>query len=147
MANILTEEEIELMALQTLKELGYDVFEGKRIQRFYNNEVVLIDHLRTAIENINVGIPPEVREEAFRNAIRIPQTNLLANNEAFHKLITEGVDVKGREGEQTKTFKVWLVDFQKPENNNFTAVSQFSIVENHINKRPDIVIFINGLPL
>lgn len=144
--NILTEEEIEQMALQTLQEQGYEILNGANIERQYN-EVVLTNRLQAAIDKINPEIPAEVREEALRNISRIPFTNLLANNEAFHKLITEGVDVKGREGEQIKTFKVWLIDFQNPENNDFAAVNQFTIIENHNNKRPDVIIFVNGLPL
>ena len=144
--NILTEEEIEQMALQTLQDQGYDILNGASIERAYN-EVVLTSRLQAAIDKINPEIPADIREEAVRNVARVPFTNLLANNEAFHKLIIEGVDVKGRDGEQIKTFKVWLVDFQKPENNDFTAVNQFTIIENHNNKRPDVIVFINGLPL
>lgn len=144
--NILTEEEIEQMALQTLQEQGYNILNGASIERAYN-EVVLTNRLQAAIDKINPEIPTDIREEAARNVARIPFTNLLANNEAFHKLITEGVDVKGRDGEQIKTFKVWLIDFQNPENNDFTAVNQFTIIENHNNKRPDVIVFINGLPL
>jgi type I restriction enzyme R subunit len=144
--NILTEEEIEQMALQTLQEQGYDILNGASIERAFN-EVVLTNRLQAAIDKINPEIPADIREEAARNVARIPFTNLLANNEALHKLITEGVDVKGRDGEHIKTFKVWLIDFQDPENNDFTAVNQFTIIENHNNKRPDVIVFINGLPL
>jgi len=144
--NILTEEEIEQMALQTLQEQGYEIINGSTIERPYN-EVVLTNRLQNAIDKINPEIPAEIREEALRNVIRVQFTTLLANNEAFHKLLTEGVDVKGREGEQIKTFKVWLMDFQNPDNNDFAAVNQFTIVENHNNKRPDVIIFVNGLPL
>lgn len=144
--NILTEDEIEQMALQTLQEQGYAILNGADIERAYN-EVVLTSRLQAAIDKINPEIPADIREEAARNVARVPFTNLLANNEAFHKLITEGVDVKGRDGDQIKTFKVWLIDFQNPENNDFTAVNQFTIIENHNNKRPDVIVFINGLPL
>lgn len=144
--NILTEEEIEQMALQTLQEQGYEIINGATIERPYN-EVVLTNRLQNAIDKINPEIPADIREEALRNVLRVQFTTLLTNNEAFHKLLTEGVDVKGREGEQIKTFKVWLMDFQNPENNDFAAVNQFTIVENHNNKRPDVIIFVNGLPL
>ncbi len=144
--NILSEEVIEQMALQTLQEQGYEILNGANIERQYN-EVVLTDRLQAAIDKINPEVPAEVREEALRTISRIPFTNLLANNEAFHKLITEGVDIKGREGEQVKTFKVWLIDFHNPQNNDFAAVNQFTIVENQNKKRPDVIIFINGLPL
>ena len=144
--NILTEDAIEQMALQTLQELGYESISGATIERVYN-EVVLASRLQYAIDKINHEIPADIREEAFRHVLRVQQATLLANNEAFHKLLTEGVDIKGRDGEQIKTFKVWLVDFQNPENNDFIAVNQYTIVENHNNKRPDVIIFVNGLPL
>lgn len=144
--NILTEAEIEQMALQTLQEQGYEIINGSTIERLFN-EVVLTNRLQNAIDKINPEIPADIREEALRHVLRVPFTTLLANNEAFHKLLTEGVDVKGRDGEQIKTFKVWLVDFQNPANNDFAAVNQFTIVENHNKKRPDVIIFVNGLPL
>ncbi|WP_345332324.1 type I restriction endonuclease subunit R [Mucilaginibacter defluvii] len=143
---MLTEEEIEQMALQTLQKQGYEILNGASIERAYN-EVVLTNRLQAAIDKINPEIPADIREEAARNVARVPFTNLLANNEAIHKLMTEGVDVKGRDGDQIKTFKVWLIDFQNCENNDFTAVNQLTIVENHDNKRPDIIVFVNGLPL
>lgn len=144
--NILSEEDIEQIALQTLQEKGYEIINGSTIERAFN-EVVLTNRLQNAIDQLNPEIPTDIREEAFRNVLRVQYTTLLANNEAFHKLLTEGVDVKGRDGEQIKTFKVRLVDFQNPANNNFAAVNQFTIVENHNNKRPDVIIFVNGLPL
>ncbi len=144
--NILTEEEIEQIALQTLQEQGYETIAGSSIERLHT-EAVLTTRLQNAIDTINPEIPVAVREEALRNVLRVQHTTLLANNEAFHRLLTEGVDVKGRDGEQIKTFKVWLIDFQNPEANDFVAVNQCSIVENHTVKRPDIIVFINGLPL
>jgi type I restriction enzyme R subunit len=70
------------------------------------------------------------------------------NNDAFPLLLTEGVDVKFSIGDgKSRTGKVWLADFTVPENNEFLAVNQFTVVENSNNRRPDIVLFINGLPL
>ncbi len=144
--NILTEEEIEQMALQTLQLQGYEIINGATIERAYN-EVVLTNRLQSAIEKLNPKIPADIKAEALRYVLRVQSTNLLANNEASHKLLTEGVDVKGREGNEIKTFKVWLIDFENPENNDFVAVNQFTIIENHNNKRPDVIVFVNGLPL
>lgn len=144
--NILSEDEIEQMALQTLQEQGYDIVNGATIERTYN-EVILKDRLQNAIDKLNPEIPLDIREEALRNIQRVEHTNLLANNEAFHKLLTEGVDVKGRDADHIKTFKVWLMDFNNPLNNDFLAVNQFTIVEKHHKKRPDVIIFINGLPI
>jgi len=144
--NILTEDEIEQIALQTFEEQGYEVVNGISIERAYN-EVVLTSRLVDAITKLNPNIPNDVRDEAVKNVLRVQHTTLLANNEAFHKLLTEGVDVKGREGTENKTFKVRLMDFENPLNNDFVAVNQFTIVEKHTNKRPDVILFINGLPL
>lgn len=144
--NILTEDEIEQIALQTFEEQGYEIVNGISLERAYS-EVVIIARLEAAIAKLNPSIPYEVREEAVKNVLRVQHTTLLANNEAFHKLLTEGVDVKGREGTENKTFKVWLMDFENPLNNDFVAVNQFTIVEKHTNKRPDVILFINGLPL
>lgn len=146
MNNSITEDEIEQIALQTLQEQGYETINGATVERAYN-EVILTSRLLRAIDKINPEIPAEIKEAALNTVLRVQFTNLLANNEAFHTLLTEGVDVKGRDGEQIKTFKVWLVDFEIPSNNDFVAVNQFTIVENHNNKRPDVIVFVNGLPL
>ena len=154
MSNRLYESEIEQIALDILREengyavaFGPDISEGDRKEREYT-EVVLQGRLRAAIDRLNPAIPAEAREEAAKKALRTVSVNLLDNNEAFHRLLTEGVDVKFSVGEgKASTDKVWLVDFANPENNEFLAVNQFTVVENNNNKRPDIVLFINGLPL
>jgi type I restriction enzyme, R subunit len=80
--------------------------------------------------------------------MRSAALTVIDNNEAFHRLLVDGVDVKFSVGDgKTRTDKVWLIDFTIPENNEFLAVNQFTVIENNNNKRPDIVIFINGLPL
>jgi type I restriction enzyme R subunit len=154
MANFITESEIEQIALDILSsDLGYtvlygpDIAEGDRKERDYN-EVVLQQRLKTAIDKFNPTIPEEAKEEAFKKALRTVTVSLADNNEHFHRMLTEGVDVKFSIGEgKTKTDKVWLIDFEKPKNNEFLAINQFTVVENHNNKRPDIVLFVNGLPL
>ena len=151
---ILYESEIEQISLELLRdENGYDVaygpdlLEGASPERGYS-EVVLKNRLRTAIDRINPRIPEEAREEAYKKALRTQALTVIDNNEAFHHLLTEGVDVKFSVGDgKSRTDKVWLVDFAVPENNEFLAVNQFTVVENNVNKRPDIVLFINGLPL
>ena len=144
--NILSEDQIEQMALQTLQDQLYKIINGATIERDYG-EVVLVSRLQNAIDKINTGIPKAIQEEAIKNVLRVHHTTLLANNEAFHKLLTEGVDVKGREGGEVKTFKVWLLDFNDARNNDFVAVNQLTIIENHNKKRPDVIIYVNGLPL
>ncbi|MBS0644986.1 MAG: type I restriction endonuclease subunit R [Verrucomicrobia bacterium] len=154
MKNFITESEIEQIALDILSsDLGYTVLygpyiaEGDRKERDYT-EVVLQQRLRTAIDKFNSTIPEEAKEEAFKKALRTVTLSLTDNNEHFHRMLTEGVDVKFSIGEgKIKTDKVWLIDFENPNNNEFLAINQFTVVENHNNKRPDIVLFVNGLPL
>jgi len=144
--NPLSEDSIEQIAIQTLQQQGYEHINGADITRNYN-EVVLVDRLKQAIDAINPNVPRDIKDDAIRQVLRVQHVTLLANNESFHKLLTEGVDVKGRDGADIKTFKVWLIDYDEQENNDFIAVNQFTIVENHNNKRPDIIVFVNGLPL
>lgn len=154
MGNFITENEIEQIALDILNEdLGYtvlygpDIAEGDTKERDYN-EVVLQKRLREAIEKINPDIPFDAKEEAFKKALRTTTISLFDNNQAFHRMLTEGIDVKFGIGDgKAKTDKVWLIDFANPENNEFLAINQFTVIENHNNKRPDIVLFVNGLPL
>ncbi|MDP1544911.1 MAG: type I restriction endonuclease subunit R [Anaerolineales bacterium] len=148
------ESEIEEIALDLLcDENGYeirfgpDLAEGTGRERDYN-EVVLSKRLRSAIDRINPNIPAGARDDAFKKVMRSAALTVIDNNEAFHHLLVDGVDVKFSVGDgKTRTDKVWLVDFINPENNEFLAVNQYTVIENNNNKRPDIVIFINGLPL
>lgn len=152
MSKFITENDIEQIALTILQEdLGYTVLYGPDIadgkERSYK-DVVLEGRLRKAIDKLNPTIPAEAKEEAFKKVLRTLSINLFENNEAFHSFLTEGVDVKFSIGEgKTKTDKVWLIDYANPSKNEFVAVNQFTVVENHQNKRPDIVLFVNGLPL
>jgi type I restriction enzyme R subunit len=151
---IMYESEIEQIALDILHDendydllYGPDISEGATKEREYT-EVVLQARLRSAIDRINPALPPEARDDAFKKALRTAFTTIIDNNEAFHNLLTDGVDVKFGIGEgKSKSDKVRLIDFDNPNNNDFIAVNQFTVIENHNNKRPDVVIFINGLPL
>lgn len=158
MSAYLTESEIEHIALEILRDenqyqisFGPDLAEGALPERTYS-DVVLQARLRRAIDSLNPTIPVAAREEAYKKVLRATSLNLLDNNQAFHALLTEGIDVKFGIGDgKSKTAKVWLIDFANPENNEFLAVNQFTVVERlggaQSNKRPDIVLFINGLPL
>lgn len=158
---ILYESEIEQCTLELLRdESGYnlaygpDLLEGLAPERVYN-EVVLKGRLKAAIDKFNPDIPISAREEALKKVLRTESLTLVDNNQAFHRYLTEGVDVKFGVGEgKSRTDKVWLIDFDHPENNDFLAVNQYTVVESKsvppyapTNKRPDIVLFINGLPL
>jgi type I restriction enzyme R subunit len=154
MSRYITENEIEQIALDILNEdLGYtvlygpDLTEGDSKEREYT-EVVLQQRLKNAIDKLNPEIPSDAKEEAFKKALRTTTISLFENNQAFHRMLTEGIDVKFSIGDgKAKTDKVWLVDFSNPAKNEFLAINQFTVIENHNNKRPDVVLFVNGLPL
>ena len=99
------------------------------------------------MRRINHELSAAVCEDAVNEVLRIASPDLLANNELFHRMLTEGVSVSvHREGAERGEL-VWLVDFDNPLNNEFAVINQYTIVENGRNKRPDLILFVNGLPL
>ena len=149
----ITESEVEQIGLSYLEEQKYSHLYGPDIspdgifmEREYP-EVVLVNRLRDAIDRLNPKISDEGKADALKKVLRTDSPNLLINNETFHKYLTEGVDIEFRKDGSIRGDKVTLVDFNDPETNEFLAVNQFTVIENNNNKRPDIVIFINGLPL
>jgi type I restriction enzyme R subunit len=150
----LTEEKIENFVISFLTNLGYEHINAATIapdsdkpERQNYNDVILKNRLTHAINTINPHIPLEAREQAQRIITTISSPDLINNNETFHKYLTEGIDIEYQLDGITRGDKVWLIDFQNPENNEFLAVNQFTIIENNHNRRPDIILFINGLPL
>ncbi len=154
MSKVIIESEIEQVALDILSELKYKVIHGPDIapdgtnpERQSYSDVVLIARLRKAIERYNPEIPNEAKEEAIKQILRVESPDLVINNHRLHKMFVDGVDVEFRKGDRIVGDKVWLFDFKNPTNNEFLAINQFTIIENNINRRPDIVLFVNGLPL
>lgn len=153
MRNSITENEIEEIALSYLESLGYSYLlgtdispDGEHPERQYN-EVVLATRLRDAIDKLNPTITQDAKEDALKKVLRTDSPNLLINNESFHRYLTDGVDVEVRTESGIRGEKVYIVDFETPENNEFLAINQFTIIESNQNKRPDIILFVNGLPL
>jgi len=151
--NSITENEIEEIALCYLESLGYHYLlgtdispDGEHPERQYN-EVVLATRLRDAIDKLNPTITQDAKEDALKKVLRTDSPNLLINNESFHRYLTDGVDVEVRTESGIRGEKVYIVDFETPEKNEFLAINQFTIIEGSQNKRPDIILFINGLPL
>lgn len=149
-----TESQIERVALEIFEELGYQVLYGPDISpdgdfpaRQDYKEVVLQDRLFGALKKLNPHMPFSALETAMRKVIRNDFPELLENNRAFHKYLTDGVDVEYRRDNGQSTWgKVWLFDFKNPENNEFLAVNQFTVIGQK-ERRPDIVLFVNGIPL
>lgn len=153
MKNSITENEIEEIALSYLQGLGYTYQlgtvispDGEHPERQYN-EVVLVTRLRDAIDKLNPNISQDAKEDALKKVLRTESPNVIINNETFHRYLTDGVDVEMRTESGIRGEKIYIVDFESPENNEFLAVNQFTVVEGNQNKRPDIILFVNGLPL
>ncbi|MFW6043882.1 MAG: type I restriction endonuclease subunit R, partial [Marinilabiliaceae bacterium] len=121
--------------------------DGERPERNSYEEVLLHDRLREATRRINPSIPDEARDEALKEINRIHSPELLTNNETFHRMLTEGINVTYRKDGSERGDLVWFIDFDTPENNEFLVANQFTVVEDGINKRPDVILFVNGIPL
>jgi type I restriction enzyme R subunit len=150
---VISEDHIEQVVIEEFIELGYEYINGVEIspegvykEREYN-EVVLKNRLQEAIAKINSKVPYEAQEEALRKVMRSDSPELFQNNYQFHKYLTEGVDVEYRKGDRIAGDKVWLIDYENPNNNEFLVVNQFTVIEGNTNKRPDVILFVNGLPL
>ena len=156
MATYLDEAQLEIATVDYFRELGYEYVhgpviapDGERPERTDYGQVVLVGRLRDALVRINPDVPAEVIEEAIRQVTRRGSPDLVVNNRAFHRMLTDGVDVSWREDGQERYGKVWLIerDPARMDYNEFLVVNQFTVIEEKRNRRPDVVVFVNGLPL
>jgi type I restriction enzyme, R subunit len=150
----ITENTIEEFAIELLERLGYQYIyapeiapDGSKPERANYEEVLLSDRLRDSIKRINPKVPIDSQEEAFKEIYRINSPELLVNNESFHRMLTEGIKVSYQKDGHQRGDLVWLIDFENPENNEFIVANQFTVIENGNNKRPDVILFVNGIPL
>ena len=153
MSNI-TESEIEQFAIDLLKAQGYDYLFGGDISHDGNNplrksfvDVILFKRLKLAIKRINPDLTENALDDVINQITQINTPDLISNNEIFHRMLTEGVKITYQKDDIERGDIAWLIDFKYPENNDFLVVNQFTVIQNHNNKRPDIIIFINGLPI
>jgi type I restriction enzyme, R subunit len=150
----LTEDKIERFSINLLETLGYEYKHGGTIapggenqERETYSDVIITSRLIRAIDTLNPSIPPDARQQAIREIFNIGSPDLLNNNEIFHRYLTEGITVEYQKDGDTRGEQVWLIDWKNLENNEFLAVNQFTVIEDNHNRRPDLVLFINGLPL
>jgi len=150
----ITESAIEKFAIELLEKQGYQFIYAPSIapdsdtpERQSFEDVLLMERLQTAVGRINPSIPADIREDAIKQIQRLNSPELIANNEAFHRMLTEGIRVGYQKDGYNRGDLVWLIDFKNPENNDFLVANQFTVIENNINKRPDVILFVNGLPL
>lgn len=150
-----TESQLENAALEWFQELGYETAFGPEIspggdypEREDYGDVLLSERLQDALKRLNPALPPDALEEAYRK-IAVPQSpGLLQNNRSFHAMLTNGVDVSYRQLDSTMRYtQARVFDLGKWDRNDFLAVNQFTVIDGQVVKRPDVVVFINGIPL
>ena len=151
----LTEADVEQAALAWLSGLGWGVAHGPDIapdapgaERTDYGQVILAGRLRDALALLNPGLPAEALDDAFRRLTRPEGATLEARNRSFHRMLVDGVTVEYRaQSGAIRGAQAHVIDFDKPANNHWLAVNQFTVTENKNNRRPDVVLFVNGLPL
>jgi len=152
--NKITEDSIEYALIDLLKEQGYEYFYGPEIAPYSENpqrenfsSVVLESHFKESLRRINPDVPESARAEAYQKVLNLGMGDVMENNEKFHTMLSEGVSVEYFKDGESKTEIVKLMDVENTENNTFWVVNQFVIKEDNNEKRLDVVIFVNGLPL
>jgi type I restriction enzyme R subunit len=138
MTNKITESAIEKFAVELLETQGYHYIYAPDIapdsetpERQSFEDVLLLERLQTAVGRINPSIPADTREDAIKQILRLNSPELITNNEAFHRMLTEGIKVSYRKDGNRRGDLVWLIDFKKPENNDFIVSNQFTVMENN----------------
>ena len=154
MAQPFTESTVEEAALELFSALGYTIVHGPLIapgellaERGEYSEVLLLDRLRRALARINPQVPADAIADAVRKLSSVAGPNLEESNRRFHQFLTDGISVEYRDKGRLVHDLVLLFDVAEADNNDWAAVNQFTIVENRANRRPDIAIFLNGIPL
>ncbi len=150
-----SEHVVEHAGIEILKDLGWSHLHGAAIApdgafpaRQAFSEVILLKRLETAVERLNPLIPQGARDEAVRRVLASETGSLIEGNRRIHRLLTDGVPVEYRSAKgQIVGDRVWLIDLETVENNDWLVVNQFIVVEGRHNRRPDLVLFVNGLPL
>ena len=151
----LNESTVEDAALNYLAQLGYQTAWGPNLapgepgeERTSFEQVYLQTRLRSAVWRINPGLDGALIDDAIKRLGRAESQSPVSENFRVHKLITEGVPVEHREADgAVRTTRIWLIDYDEPTNNDWVAVNQFTIIENGKNRRPDVIVFVNGIPL
>jgi type I restriction enzyme R subunit len=152
---VFTEDVVEQAALAWFENLGYELIHGPDIApggenqlRANYSDIILDETLRHAIAAINPQLPADVIDEVYRKVCASASPDLLEDNRIFHRMLVNGVDVEYAKPDGSIIGdKVWLIDFFDLSKNAFFAINQFTVVENQQNRRPDIVVFVNGIPL
>ena len=140
------EETLEKVTMEMLQNLEYECINGYEMERIDFSKVLLDEDISQSIARLNTGIKDEQIQESMRLIRNLDHNNTVLNNKQFTKYLLEGISVPVQENGETKYKTVKIIDFDNIHNNTFKAINQYTIIE-HSEKRPDIIIFINGMPL
>jgi len=148
-----TEDTVEQATIEWFEELGYAYVSGLSIapgepgaERDSYGHVVLESWLAASVTRLNPAMPAAAREDALRRVLRVEGPSLIAANRQFHHMLVAGVDVEYRRPDGSiASDHAHLVDFERPENNDWLVVNQFTVTEGTKTRRPDVVVFVNGL--
>lgn len=149
----MTESDIELMVIEQLEGLGYTYVYGPDIESKGSNplrsykQVILESKVLEALQRLNPSLSEEKCVEALKQITNLSSPDLLTNNQSFHRLLTEGINIEVSKDGNTQGEYAWLIDFNTPSNNEFWVVNQITIKEDRWTRRPDLILFVNGLPL
>ena len=148
------EDNIEALAIDLFKDLGFKYIHAPDVApdsdypiRSSFEDVVLSEQLMISLQQLNPHVRPQLIDNAIKKLLRIASDELLTDNETIHEYITQGIKVEYTQDGSTRGEIFKVIDFENPDHNTFAVVSQFTIIENGQNKRPDLILFINGLPL
>jgi type I restriction enzyme, R subunit len=152
-----TESVVEDAALAWLGALGFAILHGPEVaigevaaERSDPNyrDVILDGRLRQALARLNPDLPPEALDDAYRKLIKVDAPSLIERNRAIHRMLVDGVTVEYRRKDGSIAgAQARVIDFDDPDNNDWLAVNQFTVAEGQHTRRPDVVLFVNGLPL
>ena len=150
----LFESDVEEAVIEYFKGLGYEYAYGLDIapdgispEREKWSDVILEERFRDALTRINGHLGEDTLDSVARQVLLPPSPSLEENNHTFHQMLTKGVEVQVRKDGAIRGDLAWLIDFDNPDNNDWLVVNQFTVVEDKYNRRPDVVVFVNGLPL
>ncbi len=142
----INENSIEQNLIELLKKQDYKYLHGSQIERNLDS-VILEDELKNSLKRLNPLLPQSARTEAYNQILHVGSSDMMASNEKFHNLLCEGVTVEYEKDGNTQGINIKLIDLEDIDSNDFLVVNQFIIKENNNEKRLDVVLFINGLPL
>ncbi|MBN4054881.1 type I restriction endonuclease subunit R [Acidimicrobium ferrooxidans] len=150
----IVESDVEEAAIEWLKALGWDYIHGPLLapdgeapERSSYASVILEGRLRQALQGINDHLSSSILDEVAKTVLRLDSLSLEENNHAFHKMVRSGIEVQVKKDGRTRGDLAWLFDYENPDKNDWLVVNQLTVVEGSNNRRPDLVLYVNGLPL